>query len=159
MARVEWTGQSGEDVETVIAVMLCRRFPAGVRPQPSRGDGGIDFLVPGSDGAAIWQIKKFAENLTDKQKNQIKRSFDTLVKYSVEQSIRVTEWNLVNPRNPTNEQRAWLMGEVTAGAGFPRFWHGLDYVDGLAAEFPDVIDYYLRDGKDRLEAKIKEFFP
>ena len=50
------------------------------------------------------------------------------------------------------------MGEVTAGAGFPRFWHGLDYLDGLAAEFPDVIDYYLRDGKDRLEAKIKEFF-
>lgn len=158
MARVEWTRLSGEDVETVIAVMLCRRFPTGVRPQPSRGDGGIDLFVPRPDGAVIWQIKKFAENLTDKQKNQIKKSWDTFVKYAARQSIQVVEWNLVNPRNPTNEQRTWLMDEVTAGANFPRFWHGLDYVEGLAAEFPDVVDYYLRDGKDRLEAKLKEFF-
>lgn len=158
MARVEWTRLSGEDIETVIAIMLCRRFPTAVRPQPSRGDGGIDLFVPGSsEGAAIWQIKKFAENLTNSQKNQIKKSWDTFVKYSAEQSLKVVEWNLVSPRNPSNEQRAWLANEVTAGANFPRIWHGLDYVEGLAAEFPDVIDYYLRDGKDRLEAKLKEF--
>ena len=157
MTRVEWTRLSGEDIETVIAVMLCRRFPTGVRPQPSQGDGGIDLFVPGSGGAAIWQIKKFAENLTNSQKKQIKKSWDTFVKYSIERSLQVTEWNLINPRNPTNEQRDWLMDEVTAGASFPRFWHGFDYAEGLAAEFPDVIDYYLRDGKDRLEEKLKEF--
>lgn len=91
------------------------------------------------------------------QKNKIRKSWDTFVKYSTGHSLQVTEWNLVNPRNPTNEQRAWLLDEVTSGADFPRFWHGLDYVEGLAAEFPDVIDYYLHDGKDRLEAKLKEY--
>jgi hypothetical protein len=49
------------------------------------------------------------------------------------------------------------MDEVTAGADFPRIWHGLDFVEGLAAEFPDVIDYYLHDGADRLAAKLKEY--
>ena len=153
MPRVEWTRLSGEDIETVIAVMLCRRFPTGVRPQPSRGDGGIDLFIPGSEGAVIWQIKKFAENLTNSQKNQIQKSWDTFVRYSTEQSLKVAEWNLITPKKPTNEQRIWPIDEVTADAGFPSIWHGLDYVEGLAAEFPDVIDYYLHDGKDRLEAK------
>lgn len=34
-------------------------------------------------------------------------------------------------------------------------WRGLDFVDGLAAKYPEVIDYYLRDGKDRLEATVQ----
>jgi hypothetical protein len=134
---------------------------AGSLPESARshrgGDGGIDLLIPGPEGAAIWQIKKFSENLTNSQKNQIRKSWDTFVKYSSERSLKIAEWNLVNPKNPTNEQHEWLVDEVTAGADFPRFWHGLDYVEGLAAEFPDVIDYYLHDGKDRLEAKLREY--
>jgi hypothetical protein len=115
MAPVPWTRLSGEDIETVVAVMLCRRFPTAVRPQPSRGDGGIDLFVPGAGGAAIWQIKKFAENLTKGQRNQIQKSWDTFVKYSTEHPFEVAEWNLVNPRNPTNEQRAWLMEGYSGG--------------------------------------------
>jgi hypothetical protein len=41
------------------------------------------------------------------------------------------------------------------GASFPCVWLGLDFVDGLAAKYPEVIDYYLRDGKDRLEATVQ----
>jgi hypothetical protein len=38
---------------------------------------------------------------------------------------------------------------------FPCVWRGLDFVDGLAAKYPEVIDYYLRDGKDRLESTVQ----
>ena len=135
--------------------MLCRRFPTGVRPQPSRGDGGVDLFIPGPEGAVIWQIKKFAENLTNSQKNQIRKSWDTFVGSSTQQSLKVTEWNLITPRNPTNEQRTWLIDELTADAGFPRIWHGLDYAEGLAAEFPRCHRLLpaRREGSPRSEAQ------
>ena len=44
--------------------------------------------------------------------------------------------------------------ELTEDASFPCAWRGLDFVDGLAAKYPDVIDYYLRDGKERLEETV-----
>jgi len=34
------------DIEQVVAILLCRENPAAVRVRPSRGDGGIDILVP-----------------------------------------------------------------------------------------------------------------
>ena len=44
MARVEWTRQSGEDVEAVVATMLCTQYPNAHRVQPSQGDGGTRAL-------------------------------------------------------------------------------------------------------------------
>jgi hypothetical protein len=46
MARVEWTRISPDDVEYVSAVLLARENPRAQRIRPSRGDGGIDILVP-----------------------------------------------------------------------------------------------------------------
>ena len=40
MARVEWTRQSGDDVETVVGMLLCSQRPNAVRVRPSQGDGG-----------------------------------------------------------------------------------------------------------------------
>jgi hypothetical protein len=39
MARVEWTRQSGEDVEAVVAMLLCSKYPSAVGVRPSQGDG------------------------------------------------------------------------------------------------------------------------
>jgi hypothetical protein len=68
VARVGWTRLSGDEVEPVIAMMLCRRFRTGVRPQPSRGDGVLTFSFQDPRVRQIWQIKKFTENLTVNRK-------------------------------------------------------------------------------------------
>jgi hypothetical protein len=52
------------------------------------------------------------------------------------------------PLNPTNENLEW-MESFTGDAGYPCHWRGLDFVDGLAAKYQDVIEYYLGDGRDK----------
>jgi hypothetical protein len=154
MARVEWSRQSGDDVEAVLGILLCREHPTATRVKPSVGDGGIDVWVPeGGDAATVYQIKKYTGNITATRKGHIKESWETLLAYAEENSISLSAWYLVMPENPTKEQLTWF-GELTEDASFPCAWRGLDVVDGLAAKYPDVIDYYLRDGKERLEETV-----
>jgi hypothetical protein len=70
-----------------------------------------------------------------------------------ERSLQVRTWKLVMPLDPTPENDDWF-AELTQRAPFACVWCGLDYVDGLAAKYPDVVDYYLRDGKERLETAV-----
>lgn len=63
MARVEWSRLSGEEVEAVVAILLCREHPTAVRVKPSRGDGGIDVWVPGDGSAIVYQIKGYTGNI------------------------------------------------------------------------------------------------
>ncbi len=154
MARVEWSRQSGDDIEAVLGILLCREHPTATRVKPSVGDGGIDVWVPeGGDAATVYQIKKYTGNITATRKGHIKESWETLLAYAEENSISLSAWYLVMPENPTKEQLTWF-GELTEDASFPCAWRGLDVVDGLAAKYPDVIDYYLRDGKERLEETV-----
>ena len=154
MARVEWSRQSGDDVEAVLGILLCREHPSATRVKPSVGDGGIDVWVPeGGDAATVYQIKKYTGNITATRNGHIKESWETLLAYAEENSISLSAWYLVMPENPTKEQLTWF-GELTEDASFPCAWRGLDVVDGLAAKYPDVIDYYLRDGKERLEETV-----
>ena len=156
MARVEWTRIEPGDIEQVVAILLCRENPAAVRVRPSRGDGGIDILVPldGTATVAVYQVKSFTANLTRGQKAQAERSFRRLMDYAAVRGLRVAEWYLTMPLNPTNENLEWLEG-FTAGHGLLAQWRGLDFLEGLAADYPSVIDYYLRDGKDRLQAALE----
>lgn len=156
MARVEWTRIEPGDIEQVVAILLCRENPAAVRPRPSRGDGGIDILVPldGTDTVAVYQVKSFTSNLTRGQKAQAERSFRRLMDYADGRGLRVAEWYLTLPVNPTNENLQWLEG-FTTGHGLLAQWRGLDFLEGLAADYPSVTDYYLRDGKDRLQAALE----
>lgn len=157
MARVEWTRQLGEDVEAVVAMLLCSRYPNAVRVRPSQGDGGIDVFVPGPAGfggeRAVYQVKKYCENLNSKQKREIKRSYRRVVDTSRKEGWRITAWHLVMPLDLTDKNLGWL-NEVTADAEFPCETNGLAFCDTLAAHYPKVIDYYLRDGKDRLQAEM-----
>jgi len=153
---VEWTRIEPGDIEQVVSVLLCRENPAAVRIRPSRGDGGIDVLVPleGHAGVAVYQVKSFRENLTRGQKAQVERSFRRLVDYAAGRGLRVAEWYLTMPLDPTNENLEWLAG-LTAGHGLLAQWRGLNFLEGLAVGYPSIVDYYLRDGKDRLQAALE----
>lgn len=153
MARVEWTRQSGEDVEAVVAMLLCTEYPNAWRIRPGRGDGGVDVFVPLSDDRAlrdVYQVKKFASNLTSSQKRKIRASFDELLKSAEAEQWEISSWSLVLPLDPTPANEAWF-GQMTADVVFPCRWVGLNRLDLFAAQNPMVIDYYLRDGKDRLQ--------
>ncbi|MGH2819322.1 MAG: hypothetical protein ACRDJ5_01570, partial [Actinomycetota bacterium] len=77
MARVEWTRTAPDDVEHVIAVMVLREHTPGQRIRPSRGDGGIDVLVPvAASEFDVFQVKGFSTNLTTSQQSQIKKSYN-----------------------------------------------------------------------------------
>ncbi|NND03572.1 MAG: hypothetical protein HKN91_12375, partial [Acidimicrobiia bacterium] len=120
--------------------------------RPSRGDGGIDVLTPLPDGRfEIDQIKRFAgPGLSHSQKSQITGSLET-VKETL--AGRLGAWNLVVPMDHTPEQWAWF---ESLEAPCEVNWRGLTYLEGLAAKYPEVCDYLLRDGRDRLEKRYSE---
>jgi hypothetical protein len=155
VARVEWSRLSGAEIEAVLGVLLCREHPTATRVKPSRGDGGIDVWVPEGESATVYQIKGYTGNIDSTRQNHIKSSWTTLLAYAAENSITLSAWYLVTPENPTKEQLQWFK-RLTQGVSFPCVWRGLDFVDGLAAKYPEVIDYYLRDGKDRLEETVRQ---
>lgn len=158
MGRVEWTRLSGEEIEAVVGMFICSDFPNAVRVRPSQGDGGVDIFVPGPEGfakqRAVYQVKKFAENLTSSQKRKITRSFTTVVETSQEEGWEITDWHLVMPLDLTDHNLAHWFDELTKDVGFPCETHGLLYCDTKAAQYPKIVDYYLHDGKDRLQAAM-----
>jgi hypothetical protein len=156
MARVEWSRHSGDDVELAIAIMLSRDNKGAMRIKPSRGDKGIDILVPVEGGYEVYQVKSYTGEIDRTRKRHIKQSWKRLNQYVEESSLNVTAWHLAMPEDATIPNLSWL-AELTEGAAFSCDWRGLNFVDGLAAKYPDVIDYYFRDGKDRLEGTLRGF--
>jgi hypothetical protein len=138
-------------------MLLCSRHPNAVRVRASQGDGGIDIFIPGPAGwgkeRAVWQIKRYCHNLTGTEKRAIKSSFSRVGENSRKEGWRITEWHLVMPLDLTTQNLGWL-DSYTESADFPRETHGLLFCDTLAADYPRVIDYYLRDGKERLQAAM-----
>ena len=158
VTRVEWTRREPGEIEHLIAIMLCRENPSAIRIRPSRGDGGIDILVPHDDPrtVSVYQVKSFSENLTTQQKAKIERSFHRLCDFAHQQGITVRAWYLTVPLDPTKENHLTWFQELTEGAGFPCEWRALPYLEGLVSEYPEVVDYYLHDGRERLDNAIIE---
>jgi hypothetical protein len=156
MAKIEWTRTDPNDIEAVVGILLCREYVHATRIKPSQGDGGIDVLVPRSDGNLVYQVKGFTENIGPTQKSQIRKSWRRFVEYKDNLKDNVVGWHLVTPRNPTKEQIRWL-DDVTNHAGTPCTWLGLDFIEGLVAKFPEVVDYYLHDGRERLDEVMSRY--
>lgn len=158
MARVEWTRLNGDDVEAVVGMFICSEFPNAVRVRPSQGDGGVDVFVPGEGGFAVerevYQVKKYAENLTSSQKREITRSYKRVIAASLKEGWKIAKWHLVMPLDLTDHNLANWLKELTADAEFPCETHGLLYCDTAASRYTKVVDYYLRDGKELLEGAI-----
>ena len=159
MPPVPWITTPPDLIEQIVAVLLGNKNQRAFRIRPSRGDGGLDVLVPAARQGYFddYQIKKFATNLDDSQKRQIveslKRARDTHNDPS--NPFLIETWLLTLPLDPTREQFKWLGDEATnLNVPFKVEWKGLTFLEGLAADYPQVIDYYLRDGKDRLQDSI-----
>jgi hypothetical protein len=138
-------------------MFVCREFPDAFRVRPSRGDGGVDVCVPLTAGhVEIYQVKRFAENLDASQKSQIIESHSRIQEYAQTRGWAIDKWHLALPLDPTPENTVWL-GEVEATANFPCVWRGLATIEAWSAAHPDIVDYYLRDGRDRLAEELARF--
>jgi hypothetical protein len=157
MSRVEWTRLEGNDVEAVVAMFVNREQPNSVRITPSRGDGGVDILDRGAAADrsdVVHQVKSYCGPLSSRQKDEVEESLRTLVEDPRWAELHVTTWYLVTPWDPTPEAEAWLQG-LGNRHGITAVWRGLTYVEQLAAKYPDIVDYYLHGGRNRIEETYK----
>ncbi|WP_291522020.1 hypothetical protein [Branchiibius sp. NY16-3462-2] len=153
MSLIEWTELAGEQTEALAALLVNREHPSSVRITPSKGDGGVDILHRDGDGPGqdvVYQVKKFHKTLTDKQKENVRESVDRLFTDPRWADLNVTAWRLVMPWDPTPEQEHWVRDLVHAHRpDIDVVWHGKTFLNGLAAKYPDVVDYYLHGGRER----------
>jgi hypothetical protein len=112
--------------------------------------------VPADGGWDVYQIKKFDTNLKSGQKAQIKRSLKRLRDYAKVHDRKVVNWYLTLPLNQTPGNVEWFE-DVVKDVEFSCEWRGLDFVEGLAGEYPSVVDYYLNDGKEQLRHALTDF--
>lgn len=148
MGPVEWTRLEGGQVEAVVAMFVNREHPNSVRITPSRGDGGVDILDRGAGPGGtdvVYQVKRYTDNLTARQKQAIQDSMERLATDKRWKGLLVKEWHLVTPWDPTPEAETWLHG--LGDTAVTKIWHGLTWADQHAAKYDDVIDYYLHGGR------------
>lgn len=163
--RIPWSQYSGDDIEAVIAMMINRDHPDSVRIRPSQGDGGIDILDRGKGpegGDIVYQVKKFSSSLSSSQKSQIRQSAKILLDPKNQDPrwgwINVTQWRLVVPVDPTPEDLDWFENDLLSEYKISSAWDGLTFIEQLSAKYGDVIDYYLRDGKNSVLEEVKKLF-
>ena len=133
----------------MVAMFISADYPEAERITPSSGDGGIDVLVK-TDKTRVYQVKKFTDPLTDKQKKQVEKSVDALVTDPRVKDMQVDEWHLVMPWDATLEAKKWLTDYVTA-KGLPEpIWDGLVRCDLWASQHPNIVDYYLGGNAARI---------
>lgn len=145
MSRVAWSRYGGEDIEAVVAMFVNRERTRSTRITPSRGDGGVDILDRNAEdngGDVVYQVKRYTKALTSDQKQAVKASLARLMEDPRWKTLKVHEWRLVTPWDPYPEEENWLQ-DVGQEHGVRAVWHGLAYVEQLAAKYSDVIDYYL----------------
>lgn len=163
MSAIPWTVVEPDTIERMIAVGLCRRHKQARRIKPSQGDGGLDVLVPVTGQTQLhvenFQVKKFADGLNDSRERQIKKSLKRAIDThnSADFGYRISRWLLALPMDLTREQEKWLF-EVAAelDCPFPVEVFGLTQIEDLLLEAPDIREYYLGDGLDRIrEAMVQ----
>ncbi|MDH6293175.1 hypothetical protein [Rhodococcus opacus] len=104
----------------------------------------------------IYQVKKFAENLKPGQIRQIRESYEKVKGYAAKRGWTITAWHLVMPLDGTPENDEWYT-ELTSGDDFEATWKGSPVFDNWAADYPQVVDYYLEGGKARLAEEMRRF--
>ena len=150
---VYWGSHPGETLEKVMAVLIAQDHPQTRRRSPSSGDGGVDLMVPDSDGLHVRQVKGFAGRVGSGRRKQIEKSYKTLIKDPRLQRP-IIRWTLTVPIDATSGEEKWFE-ELTQDAPFPCDWEGEVFWHSMASRHPHVIDYYLRDGRERVEARSK----
>jgi hypothetical protein len=151
---IDWGAHDPDMVERVLSVMLLQERPRAWRRERSRGDGGVDVADVVEGGHEVFQIKSFTGALTSARKRDIKKSFESALAGG-SLNGRIVAWRLLLPMDPSKEAEKWFR-ELTEAAPFQCEWLGKSRVDLLAANNPHVIDYYLRDGRGRIEQRYRD---
>jgi hypothetical protein len=151
---VNWGSYPGDTLEKVLAVLIGQDHKNIKRRTPSSGDGGVDILLPEGDGWHVRQVKGFSQRLTSPQKRQIKASLASAIA-DPRLDRPIVRWTLSMPTDFTSGEEAWFQ-ELVSAAPFSCDSEGAVVWDGLAARHPHVIDYYLRDGRERVERRARD---
>lgn len=154
--RTPWERLSGDDVESVLAMLLLRQHPHGHRIRPTQGDNGVDVLVPKPDNHwDVYQIKRYTTTLTGGHKTKITKSWTRLRDYVKQNNITLDAWYVVRPIDPTLPDGAWL-ANLTKDAACRAEWIGLTAVDNWSADYPQVVDYFLDGGSRHVIATAEK---
>ena len=161
MAPVPWVTTPPDLIEQIVAVLLSRRHPKAVRVRASQGDGGLDVLVPAATPSNVdnYQVKRFASALGDSQKTQIRNSLKAArdTHNDPTNDVSIETWCLTLPLDPSPQEMSWLSkAAAKLNLPFKVEWRPLPFLEGLVTEYPEVIDYYLHDGRDRMESLIAD---
>lgn len=153
MNRVAWERYEGNDIEAVVAMLINREHPESTRITPSSGDGGVDILHRGGapdGGDVVYQVKRHTAPLSTQQQDRVTESLGRVFSDERWAGLHVTQWRLVTPWDPTPEADGWLQ---TLGDqhDVDARWHGVTFVDNLAARYPEVVDYYLHGGRIEIQ--------
>jgi hypothetical protein len=151
---VYWGSYSGDVLEHVMAILLFQERPTAWRRRASQGDGGVDVAEPNLLGYHVNQIKGFTGSMTPSRRRQVEDSFNQIVT-DPRLDGAVTGWSLIVPMDQTSQDEKWFR-ELTAGGSFPCDWKGQLFWDSEAGKHSNVIDYYLRDGRGRLEQTVRD---
>lgn len=148
----------------MIAVGLCRRHTHARRIKPSQGDGGLDVVVPVSDGSQLlvdnYQVKKFADDLNDSRKHQIRKSLTrAIATHNDTESFdySIASWYLALPMELTREQEKWLFDLADElEAPFPVRIFSLTAIEELLLDAPNIREYYLGDGMAKVSEMLSQ---
>ncbi len=149
MTMIQWHDKrmSGELFERVVAVLLGRVHPKARRIRPASGDGGVDIYAPiGDDEVEIYQCKHFIDRI---RWDQVTKSLDSLNSGEVHDR-KILRWWLVVPKTLSTKAKN-TFDEKTKDYPFDCDWFAEDQLDGLAADYPEVGEYYFGEGEMRLQ--------
>jgi hypothetical protein len=155
---VHWGSYPGDLLERVMSILLFQERRTAWRRRPSQGDGGLDVAEPNPGGYHVFQIKGFIKGFTGSMTSSRRKQVDKSLQRILDDprlNRPVTGWSLVVPMDPTSQDEAWFR-QLTSRAPFPCDWKGQLFWDSEAAKHAHVIDYYLRDGKARLERSVRD---
>lgn len=148
---VNWGSYGPMTLERVMSVLVFQDHPLTIRRTPASGDGGVDLMIPLGDDYEVKQVKGFTGRMDPGRKRQVEASLATAASDPrLPGNSAIAEWKLTVPIDPTPDEQEWFEA-MRSAAPFDCHWEGLPFWDGLAARHPYVIDYYLRDGRERIE--------
>jgi hypothetical protein len=155
VTRISWSDPSlsGGLFEKIVACLLGIENPDAIRIRTSQGDAGVDILAPVDDETIdVYQLKHYPHRM---HWTKVKES---LARLSSGQWMgwTIRNWHLVVPKQPTKENLAKLR-ELSKDVPFKAKWFGEDKLVPLAAAHPEVEEYYLGDGRARLQHLVEDW--
>lgn len=151
---IDWGVLEPGQFEGVVSVMLMYDRPSAQRRRSSRGDAGVDVYTPVDGGYEVFQLKRFARNLTARRKALVEESLASVID-DAELGAPVVRWHLVAPVNLSKEAHVWFAG-LAESAPFQCDWWGATRLEVLASQRPAVVEYYFGQGAARLEAHLRD---